>query len=236
MKLSIIIPVFNEEKTIQEVIQSVSQLRLKKITQEILVIDDGSTDGSLEKIKHIKNSKAIKIFSHDRNLGKGAAVQSGIAHATGDYILIQDADLEYNPSFIPDLLAPVKKRLAQVVYGTRLKRFPHIRKEERSFRFFVHYIGNRLLSLMTSILYGQWLTDMETCYKLFPKEAVKGRIRARGFDFEPEITAKLLKRGYRILEVPIKTKPRGYDEGKKLHTIRDGCRALWTLLKYRFVN
>ena len=134
-------------------------------------------------------------------------------------------------------MKPILNGTSKVVYGTRLNRLPSFSREERTPQFLLHYLGNKFLSLLTSILYGQWITDMETCYKLFPRKAVENmKLNARGFEFEPEITAKLLKKGYKILEIPISTKPRGYDEGKKLNTFRDGTIALWSLLKYRFVD
>ena len=235
MKLSIIIPVFNEEKTISEVVKKVSELRIPKVDKEIIVVDDGSTDNSKLKIKGIKH-EGIKCIFHDKNMGKGAAVRSGIKQATGDYVIIQDADLEYDVNDIPRLVAEVKDK-RDVIYGTRLARMPHLKNEEKRLQFLMHYFGNRFLSLLTSLLYGKWITDMETCYKLFPRKEVQGiNLESRGFDFEPEITSKLLKKGLKIREIPIKTKPRGYEEGKKLNTIRDGTIALWTLIKYRFVN
>ena len=238
MKLSIIIPVFNEEKTIEEILKKVHDVNLKNISKEIIIVDDGSTDGTVEKIKKtISGKKNIKFISHKTNQGKGAAIKTGIEAANGDYIIIQDADLEYDPKFIRNLLEPIITKQAKVVYGTRLRRLPHFGQEEKTIRFVLHYLGNRSLSLITSILYGNWLTDMETCYKLFPTKAGKKfDLRARRFDFEPEITAKLLKAGYKILEVPITTVPRDYSEGKKLKTFRDGSIALWTLVKYRFVD
>ncbi len=170
-------------------------------------------------------------------MGKGAAVRTGFEKATGDYIIIQDADTEYDPNDIPKLLEPIANKQATVVFGTRLDRLPHFSKEESDHLFLLHYFGNRFLSLITSILYGQWLTDMETCYKVFPKSLVKDMtLHARGFEFEPEITAKLLKKGVRIKEVSITTKPRGYEEGKKLQARKDGPIALWTLFKYRFID
>ncbi len=233
MKLSIIVPVFNEEKTVLKTLE-----RLKKtnpgVKTEIIIVNDGSTDSTAEKLKTLRYGK---IVTHKKNLGKGAAVKTGIKKATGDYIIIQDADLEYHPKHIKYLVAEIKNGKAEVVYGTRLNRMPHLDKEESKHLFIFHYLGNRFLSLATSILYGQWLTDMETCYKLFPKKALKKiKLNARGFEFEPEITTKLLKQGYKIREVSIEVKPRGYDEGKKLNTVRDGSKALWYILKYRFTD
>lgn len=236
MKLSIIIPVFNEEDTIFEVVKRLLSTNFPGVDREIIIVDDGSTDRTREKLKKI-NSKAIKVIYHKKNRGKGSAVIAGINNSSGDYIIIQDADLEYHPKFINDLLKPVLNKQARVVYGSRLNRLPHLWQEEKTPQFFVHYLGNRFLSLVASVFYGQWITDMETGYKLFPKKAISGiKLRARGFEFEPEITAKLLKNGYSIREVSISTAPRGYDEGKKINTARDGFKALWYLIKYRFVN
>lgn len=236
MKLSIVIPVFNEEKTIVEVLKRVLDIKINSFTKEIIVVDDGSTDKTAERIKKAGFS-GIELITHSKNMGKGAAVNTGIKVARGEYIIIQDADFEYNPQDINRLTAEVVNKKAKVVYGTRLQRLPNLTKDESKPLFLIHYFGNRFLSLLTSILYGQWLTDMETCYKLFPVSAVKDmHLKAKRFDFEPEITAKLLKKGYKILEIPISTNPRGYEEGKKLNTIKDGSIALWTLFKYRFVN
>lgn len=240
MKLSILIPAFNEEDTIEQITEAAQLLSVEPWIKEIIIIDDGSSDDTVEKIQKYlqkKKSSDIIFLKHKKNSGKGAAIHSGIEKASGDYIIIQDADLEYNPKFIPTLLAPILEKKAEVVYGTRLKRLPNLLKDEKTPLFLLHFIGNRLLSLLTSILYGQWLTDMETGYKVFPRKAVTDmKLKARSFDFEPEITAKLLKKGYKILELPIKTVPRGYDKGKKLVASRDGFIALWTLIKYRFTN
>lgn len=240
MKLSIIIPVFNEENTVSEVIRRILSLKLVGIEKEIIVVDDGSTDATGSAISSFTTPSRghnFRLIRHKKNQGKGSAIKTGIKNATGDYIIIQDADLEYDPKDIPRLVAPVKKGLAQVVYGTRLKRMPNFSKDERSPRFLLHYIGNKFLSFITSVLYGQWITDMETCYKLFPKKAVEGiNLEAKGFEFEPEITAKLLKKGYKILEISISTNPRSYNEGKKLDTFKDGIIALFTLLKFRFID
>ena len=234
MKLSIIIPVFNEEKTIGKILERVRDEQIPKVTKEIIIVDDGSTDTTKEILKKIKD---LKIIFHEKNQGKGAAVKTGIKNATGDYIIIQDADLEYDPKYIKYLLEPILKGEAIVVYGTRLNRMPNLKGEEKNLQFLTHYLGNRFLSLLTSILYGQFITDMETGYKLFPKSALSGiKLNARGFELEPEITAKLLKKKYKIFEVSIKAVPRGYDEGKKINTVTDGLKAFWYLLKYRFTN
>jgi glycosyltransferase involved in cell wall biosynthesis len=234
MKLSIIIPVYNEEKTIIEILDRVKKEEIPGVEKEIIVVDDGSTDATRQKLKNIKDNN-FKIFFHEKNGGKGSAVRTGIESATGEYIIIQDADLEYHPKFIKDLIKPILEKKADVVYGTRLNRMPHLKGEEGKHLFILHYFGNRFLSLITSVLYGQWITDMETCYKLFPKKALNGiKLNARGFELEPEITSKLLKRGYKIKEVSIHTNPRGYEEGKKLNTVKDGLKALWSLIKYRF--
>ncbi len=238
MKLSIIIPAFNEEKTIAQVISKIVELKIPEWEKEIIVVDDGSTDASASVISNIKYEISnIKYVFHKKNQGKGVAVKTGIEKSDGDYILIQDADLEYNPQDIKKLLEPIKNKKAKVVYGTRLKRLPNFQKDERTVQFFVQYLGNKFLSLVASVLYGQWITDMETGYKIFPRKALdKTKLRSRSFDFEPEITAKLKKQKYRILEIPITTNPRGFEEGKKLQALKDGPIALWTLLKYRFTD
>lgn len=235
MKLSIIIPVFNEEKTIGELLKRVNEVEIPDIEKEIIIVNDKSTDISHDIIKkEIKKIKNAVYITHEKNQGKGAAVRTAIKASTGDYIIIQDADLEYDPRDYIKLLSPVIKKKALVVYGTRLNRLPNFSKDERTLRFFFHYLGNKALSLLTSVLYGQWITDMETCYKIFPKKAVEEmRLNAKGFEFEPEITAKLLKKGFFIYEVPISTIPRGYDEGKKLNTVKDGIKAVSALIKYR---
>ena len=236
MKLSIIIPVFNESSTVIEILERVKKEPIPGVDKEIVVVDDGSTDGSIEKLKSLK-SKEFNIFFHEKNQGKGAAVITGIKHSKGDYIIIQDADLEYHPKFIKELIKPILEAKAKVVYGTRIKRLPNFKNEERNIRFLIHYFGNRFLSLVTSVLYGQWITDMETCYKLFPRVALKGvKLNAKGFEFEPEITSKLLKKGYKIFEIPIQVTPRGYEEGKKISAFKDGSKAFWYLFKYRFTD
>lgn len=240
MKLSIIIPVYNEEATVKEILARVKKTKLPTgVKKEIVVVDDGSDDNSKFEVQNAKlqfGIKNLKLFEHKKNKGKGAAIRTGIKKATGDVILIQDADLEYNPSSYTSLLAPILKGGAKVVYGTRLKNYPVTFFGKKQTPFISHYLGNRLLSLVTSILYQSKVSDMETCYKVFKNEVLAGvRINADKFDFEPEITAKILKRGYKIHEVPIKVEPRGYEDGKKI-TWRDGFSALWALVKYRFTD
>jgi|SRR6185369_8497611 len=236
MKLSIIIPVYNEEKTVIELLEKVAKVNFSPIEREIIVVEDGSTDGTKAKLQKA-NIKGIKFVYHEKNSGKGAAVRTGIKHATGEYIVIQDADLEYDPRQLVPLVKPLYEGKAEVVFGTRLDRLPDFKGEQKTMQSFIHYVGNKFLSLVTSAIYLQWVTDMETCYKIFPKKAVSQfTLRAKGFEFEPEITAKLLKSGYKIYELPISVTPRSYKEGKKIHTVRDGIRACWYLCKYRFVD
>ena len=236
MKISIIVPAYNEEKTVSEILQKLLKVNFGSWQKEIIVFNDCSTDGTEKILEKFKNEKLIKIFKHEKNLGKGAAVIDGIAKASGDYVVIQDADLEYDPNDIYKMLKVVEGNEGVVVYGSRLT-LPPVLTGKNKTPLLLHYFGNKLLSLITSLLYGTWLTDMETCYKLFPRHAAtKIKLVSRGFEFEPEITAKLLKAGLKIVEVPISTKPRGYEEGKKLNTWKDGWRAMKALLKYRVVN
>jgi glycosyltransferase involved in cell wall biosynthesis len=227
MKITVVIPAYNEEKTIQEII---TKVLLTKIPEEIIIVDDGSGDRTKEVVERFIDQKKIKLIVHEKNRGKGAAVITGLSHATGDVIIIQDADLEYDPREYPALLKPIDEGVADVVYGSRFLGAP------RRPTMFWHMVANKLLTLMTNILYNNILTDMETGYKVFKRDAVEGmKLRARRFDFEPEFTAKILKRKARIYEVPISFTPRNYDEGKKIR-IQDAFIAVWTLIKYRFVN
>jgi len=240
MKLSIIIPVYNEQKTIFEILKKVCESKLPKgLLREIIVVDDGSIDksaliinGAILKL----NTHSLKLFKHKKNQGKGAAVRTGLRQARGDIILIQDADLEYDPNDYSRLLNPILSNKANVVYGTRLKNYPLRLYGKKTTPLITHYLGNKFLTFVTNIFYGNKVTDMETCYKIFRKEVIRNiKIYADKFDFEPEITAKILKKGYKIYEVPIRVHPRGYDEGKKI-TWKDGFIALWTLIKYRFID
>lgn len=236
MKLSIIIPAYNEEKTIGEVLKRLSKLKVGKVVKEIIVVDDGSTDNTLSVISNFKYPISnFKIIKHKKNQGKGAAVQSGIKEATGDIILIQDADLEYDTNDIPRLLQPLANG-EKVVYGTRLRMKPVFFGKNKT-PFLLHFFGNKFLSLATSAMYGFSVSDMETGYKVFKKEVLQNiNLKSKSFDFEPEITARILKKGIKIHEIDIRTKPRTYKEGKKINTFQDGFKALWTLLKYKFFD
>jgi glycosyltransferase involved in cell wall biosynthesis len=228
MKLSIVMPVYNERNTIKEILRRVKQVDLGDIEREIVIVDDGSTDGTRD-ILAMEEDSVTRVIYHPGNRGKGAAVRSGFEAATGDLIIIQDADLEYDPDDYPRLLDPVVKGKAQVVFGSR---FTGPRKN----MLFWHYLGNRFLALLTNVLYNTTLSDMETCYKLFTRQALEGiELRSNHFDIEPELTAKILKKKIRIFEVPISYAGREMEEGKKI-TWRDGMPALWTLVKYRFMD
>jgi len=215
MKLSIIIPAYNEEKSIQDIISKV----------KIIVVDDYSKDSTKAILKKIRG---IKIFSHKINQGKGAAMRTGASKATGDYVIWQDADLEYNPEDIKKILNRAIKNKLGVVYGSRAL------EQKNKYSYLSYYLGNKLLNIVTKILYLSRITDMETGYKLIKKNLlVKLNLKSNKFDIEPEITAKILKRGIRIIEVPISYRPRSIKQGKKIRW-RDGVAALWTLVKYRF--
>ena len=226
-KLSVVVPVFNERNTLVEIVRRMRAVELPDgIEREIIVVDDGSNDGTRDVLNQIGDS-TVRVVMHESNLGKGAALRTGFAHATGDYVLVQDADLEYDPDDWPKLLNPILRGRTRVVYGSRFT-------GERRNMLFAHWIGNRFLSLVTNLLYNTTLSDMETCYKLFDRRLLDGvTLRAERFEFEPEVTAKVLRRGIRIYEVPISYTGREFDEGKKI-TWRDGFVALWTLVKYRF--
>ena len=221
--LSVVIPVYNETGTISEVLDRVTFAPFRK---EIIVVDDGSTDGTRQILEDTKN-KAIKICYHDRNYGKGRALQTGFSAATGDVIVVQDADMEYDPNEFQVLLNPILSGKADVVYGSRLAGHG-----EHRVLYFWHYVGNRFLTLLSNIFTNINLTDMETCYKAFTRQALEGiTIQENRFGFEPEITAKIAKKNLRIYEVPISYYGRTYDEGKKINW-RDGIWAFWCILRY----
>ena len=228
-KLSVIVPVYNERNTVVEVLRRMRAVELPDgIDREIIVVDDGSSDGTRDVLNQLSDS-TVRIILHEHNRGKGAAVRTGIEVASGDYVLIQDADLEYDPEDWPKLVAPVMRGRARVVYGSRFT-------GERRNMLFLHWIGNRMLSFVTNVLYNTTLSDMETCYKLVDRSLLLDlELRCNRFDIEPEITAKILKRRIRIYEVPISYTGREFDEGKKI-TWRDGFAALWTLAKFRFAD
>jgi glycosyltransferase involved in cell wall biosynthesis len=226
-KLSVIVPVYNERNTVVEILRRMRLVELP-FDREFIVVNDGSDDGTDKVLAQLGDS-TVKIVTHPENRGKGAAVRTGLAHATGDLVLIQDADLEYDPDDWPRLIAPVLKGRAKVVYGSRLT-------GERRNMLYLHWVGNKVLSLTTNLLYNTTLSDMETCYKLFDGELLRDiTLKSDRFDFEPEVTAKVLRRHIRIYEVPISYAGRELEDGKKI-TWQDGFSAMYALFKYRFVK
>ncbi len=224
-KLSVIMPVFNERATIREAIHSVIESN-PEFPKEIIVVDDGSTDGTTEKLSSI-DDQAVKVIYHEKNKGKGNAVRSGFEKATGEIVLIQDADLEYDPNEYPILLKPILEGHADVVYGSRFAGHGAHRV-----LYFRHYMGNKALTFLSNLFTDLNLTDMETCYKVFTAKALEGiSINEKRFGFEPEITAKIAKKKLRIYEVPISYYGRTYNEGKKIHW-KDGVWAIWCILRY----
>jgi len=240
MKLSVIMPVYNERGTIAEILRRVRAVRLRvpvgygpengsvvEFEREIVIVDDGSTDSTREFLRTLEGEPDVVVVLHERNQGKGAAVRTGLQRASGDVMVIQDADLEYDPRDYPALLKPIVEGRSQVVYGSRFRGGP------TKTMFFWHMVGNTFLTLVTNMLYNTILSDMETGYKVLTRQvALQLDLRSQGWGFDPEITAKILKRGHRIYEVPISYTGREFEEGKKI-SWRDGLTVLWTLLKCR---
>jgi glycosyltransferase involved in cell wall biosynthesis len=221
--LSVAMPVFNERATIDEIIPRVLAIPMPV---ELIVVDDGSTDGTRERLEELRRQHNFTLLLQPKNLGKGAALIRAFSAVTGDIVAVQDADLEYSPEELPHLAELIIDGRADVVYGSRFL------GRHRVF-LFTHYLGNRILTLATNVLYNTMLTDMETCYKVMRRDVLEGLdLRSRGFGIEPELTAKIFKRGYRVYEVPITYDGRGYDEGKKI-TWKDGLTALWVLIRHR---
>jgi len=224
--LSVVMPAFNERPTIEEIIRRVLAVPLRK---ELVVVDDCSTDGTRDLLQQLHRELGFTLLLQPKNEGKGAALRAGFAQVRGDIVVVQDADLEYSPEEYPELIELICSGRADVVYGSRFL------GRHRVF-LFVHYMGNRLLTLLTNVLYNTMLTDMETCFKAMRVDVVRAMtLRSNRFGIEPEITAKIFKRGYRVYEIPITYDGRGYEDGKKI-TWRDGIVAVWTLIKYRFTE
>jgi glycosyltransferase involved in cell wall biosynthesis len=224
--LSVVMPAYNEQDTIEEMIRRVLAVPIRT---ELIVVDDGSKDQTREILARLAKELPIKVILQPQNGGKGSALRRGFAEVTGDLVIIQDADLEYSPEEFPELIELIVQGRADVVYGSRFL------GRHRVFMF-SHYVGNVIVTFFTNVLYNTMLTDMETCYKVMRTEVLRSfTLKSNGFGIEPEITAKIFKRGYRVYEVPITYDGRGYDEGKKI-TWRDGFVALWVLIKYRFTE
>jgi dolichol-phosphate mannosyltransferase len=226
MKLSIIMPVYNERSTIEEIIKRVSGV--EGIEKELIIVDDFSTDGTRELLRRYQNNCNIEIVFHDKNIGKGMAIRAGLKKVTGDVVIIQDADLEYDPNDYLKLIKPIVEDEADVVYGSRLL------SHKNKMSYLRYFIGGQIVTWLTNLLYGSSLTDEPTCYKLFRADILKSlRLNCKRFEFCPEVTAKVRKKGIKIIEVPISYEPRKIEEGKKIRW-KDGLQAIWTLLKYRF--
>jgi glycosyltransferase involved in cell wall biosynthesis len=229
--ITVLIPVYNEVKYLTQILKKVEDTDLCGLSKEIVIVDDGSTDGTRDLLREMEETTPYKIYYHSKNMGKGAALRTALNYATGDIIVIQDADLEYDPKDYPDLIQLILDDKADAVYGTRLGSG----KPVRAFNIW-HYFGNKFLTLITNLLYNTTLTDMETCYKAFRADVIKSvQIRSNRFDFEPEITAKVLKRRYHLYETPISYFGRDFNEGKKI-SWRDGIWAIVALVKFRFVD
>ncbi len=227
MKLSIVMPVYNEAAFIREIINRVLAVDLDK---ELIIVDDGSTDGTQEVLGGLEDER-VRVIYHSRNMGKGAALRTGFRECRGNLVVVQDADLEYDPAELPMLMDPIERGVADVVYGSRLSG-----GKPQRVHLFWHKVGNSFLTLVTNILFNTTLTDMETCYKMFRADVLRDiRIRSNDFTVEPELTAKVLKKKCRIYEMPISYYGRSYSEGKKI-SWKHGLGALWALFKYRFID
>lgn len=227
MKLSVIIPVYNEKETILEIVRKVKVVDLKK---EILIVDDGSTDGTKERLKSLEGDEEVRIFYHQTNQGKGSAIRTALEQVQGDLVIVQDADLEYDPQDYIKLVRPIMEGRAEVVYGSRYL------NEKKRHRFTKFKMGVLLLNFLVKLLYGFHITDEATCYKVFKADLLKSlSLKCKKFEFCPEVTAKILKRGHKIIEIPIFYEPRSVEEGKKIGW-KDGLSAVVTLIKYRFFD
>ena len=227
MKLSIVVPVYNEKFFIKEIVQRILQADIHPVEKEIIIVDDGSTDGTREILKNEIEPLVNKVIYKEKNQGKGAALRTGFAHVTGDVVVVQDADLEYDPAEYRKLLQPILDGKADVVYGSRF-----VGSEPHRVLLFWHYVGNNLITFLSNMFTNLNLTDMETCYKMFRREVIESIIIEQNrFGFEPEITAKIAKGNWRIYEVGISYAGRSYAEGKKI-TWKDGLHAIWCILKY----
>jgi len=228
MKISVVMPVFNEAGTIREIIKKIEDVDLEK---ELIIVDDCSTDGTRDILKALERNPGIRVFCHEKNMGKGAALRTGFKHASGDIVIIQDADLEYNPQEYHRLIKPILDGRADVVYGSRF-----VTTEERRVLFFWHYLGNSFITFLSNMFTNLNLTDIETCYKVFKADVIHSiTIEENRFGFEPEITAKIAKKRYHIYEIGISYSGRDYSEGKKIGW-KDGIRAIWCIFKYNLIK
>jgi glycosyltransferase involved in cell wall biosynthesis len=226
--LSVVIPVYNEEETLEELVERVQSVPIDK---EIIIVDDGSTDLTVKKLESLKGDANVRVLLHDRNMGKGAALRTGFRAATGDIVIVQDADLEYDPAQYPKLLEPILSGRADVVYGSRFSG-----GDSHRVLYFWHSVGNRFLTLLSNAMTDLNLTDMETCYKTFKREVIQSiDIQENRFGFEPEITAKVARMRIRLYEVGVSYSGRTYAEGKKIRW-QDGVRAIWCILKYNLIR